>query len=121
MLACTWFFLTNNGRSDGPQFCREREGRAREAQLPPSQRQQRVGRLPGWSESDHRADTSPTIIRAAGLHLLPGVHLPAINQVVFLGSCPSCWRERVVILGSASRLDAFSASPFLDVALQPWG
>src|SRR5579875_440590 len=56
--------------------------------------------------------TSRSIIRAAWLHLLPGVHLRSIYQVVSLGSS-SLSEMGNVILGSASRLDAVSASPFL--------
>ena len=61
----------------------------------------------------HRVcETSRSIISHAWLHLLPGVHLQAINQVVFLGSSVAVQLGRV-ILGAASRLDAFSAYPFL--------
>src|SRR5579884_1295788 len=57
-------------------------------------------------------ETSRSIISPAWLHLLPGVHLQAIYQVFFLGSSLVQQVGRV-ILGAASRLDAFSASPFL--------
>src|SRR5579883_2463336 len=69
-----------------------------------------------------RTHTSPTIIRAAGLHLLPGVHLPSIYQVVFLGSYPS--RKRTGesrYLGVGFALRCFQRFSLLDVAIQPWG
>jgi hypothetical protein len=58
-------------------------------------------------------ETSRTIIRAARLHLLPGVHVPSIDQVFFLGSLPCSHKVGRLVLGAASRLDAFSAYPFL--------
>ena len=57
-------------------------------------------------------ETSRTIISAAWLHLLPGVHAQPINQVFSLGSLSHEEMGRLV-LGAASRLDAFSAYPFL--------
>ena len=58
------------------------------------------------------SETSRTIISAAWLHLLPGVHAQPINQVFSLGSLSYKKMGRLV-LGAASRLDAFSAYPFL--------
>ena len=55
--------------------------------------------------------TSRSIISTASLHLLPGFRARTINQVISLGSS-SYKRMGRLILGAASRLDAFSASPF---------
>ena len=55
--------------------------------------------------------TSRSIIRATSLNLLPGLHVSSIYQVLFLGSY-CCMQQGELILGSASRLYAFSASPF---------
>ncbi len=57
-----------------------------------------------------RRRSSPRVIRTGRLHLLPGFHFPPINRVIF----PDPYRLRVVgglILGWASRLDAFSGYP----------
>ena len=58
------------------------------------------------------SETSRTIISAAWLHLLPDVHAQPIDQVFSLGSLSHKEMGRLV-LGAASRLDAFSAYPFL--------
>jgi hypothetical protein len=63
----------------------------------------------------------PSAISTASLHPLPGLHVPPINQVVYLGPYP------VILVGTlifrrASRLDAFSGYPCRTSATQrcPW-
>src|SRR5579863_4772220 len=56
-------------------------------------------------------ETSRWIIRAAWLHLLPGVRRRSIYQVVCLGSSAAVQLLGKLISGAASRLDAVSAYP----------
>ena len=54
--------------------------------------------------------SSPRSIRTGSLHTLPRFHVQPIYQVFFLGPYPA-FPVRALILGQASRLDAFSAYP----------
>jgi hypothetical protein len=63
----------------------------------------------------------PSAISTAWLNALQHVHLPPINQVVYLGPYPID-SVGTLIFGRASRLDAFSGYPCRTSATQrcPW-
>ena len=46
------------------------------------------------------------------LRRLPALHVRPINLIVFQGTSSALRRKRDLILGAASRLDAFSAYPY---------
>ena len=60
----------------------------------------------GWEGSPSR-----TTIRRGRLRRLPGVRRRAIDLIIYEGSLLSRRKVGTLILGGASRLDAFSASP----------
>jgi hypothetical protein len=68
-----------------------------------------------------RAGDEPSAISTAWLNASPHVHLPPINQVVYLGPY-SVDRMGTLIFRRASRLDAFSGYPCRTSATQrcPW-
>jgi hypothetical protein len=63
------------------------------------------------SQADLLDETNRSIISTTSLHLLPSFHVSPAYQVFFLGSSRAS-RVGKLISGAASRLDAFSASPF---------
>ena len=60
----------------------------------------------------------PSAISTASLNALQHVHVPPINQVVYLGPY-SVDRMGILIFGRASRLDAFSGYPCRTSATRP--